>query len=188
MKRPSRIALAVVGVMLIVGFAWAAVRALHNGASITDSALVGKPVPSESLFDVETAEKIGIASPGNIVIVNFWAPWCAPCVGEHRMLNAAVARYAQQNVRFVGVAYQSETSAVTNFLDANGHAVRTLLDPNGTAAIDFGVTGPPETFFIDSTGVVRARVAGAMSTALLDEILAKLSAGQTDLSTIKLDS
>lgn len=188
MKRTSRIAFAIVGIMVIVGFSWAAVRSLNNGASITNSALIGKPVPGESLFDIETAEKISLNSPGNIVVINFWAPWCAPCASEHRMLNDAVARYAQQNVRFVGVAYQSENGAVTRFLDANGHAVRTLLDPDGKAAIDFGVTGPPETFFIDGSGVVRARVAGAMSTALLDDILTKLANGTTDLSKIELNS
>jgi cytochrome c biogenesis protein CcmG, thiol:disulfide interchange protein DsbE len=185
-KRSVRLALAAVLLIVIVGFSWAALRSLHHGASLTDSPLVGKPAPTELLLDIDSAQKTSLAAPSTAVIINFWAPWCAPCAGEHRLLNDAVARYAQQNIRFVGVAYQSQTEAVNRFLDNSGRAMRTLIDPDGRAAIDFGVTGPPETFVVDTHGVVRARVSGAMTAELLDDIVARLGRGETDFSHVKV--
>lgn len=158
--------------------AWAALSVLGQGASITDSPRVGKPVPNVSLRQAEGDGLVRLASPGQVVVINFWAPWCVPCLGEHQMLNRVVGSYSPDDVRFVAVSYQSDASAVSTFLDRVGRNVPALADEQGTAAIEFGVSGVPETFFVDREGVVRARVAGPLSQRLLTKIVDRLLNGQ----------
>jgi cytochrome c biogenesis protein CcmG/thiol:disulfide interchange protein DsbE len=126
---------------------------------------------------------VKLSSPGQVMVINFWAPWCVPCLGEHQMLNQTVAGFAADKVRFVGIAYQSTDSDVADFLDRVGRNIPTLRDPDGVASIDFGVVGVPETFFVDPTGIVRARVAGPLTQKLLTTVIDRLLQGQsiTDL-------
>ena len=156
--------------------AWAAVVVLGRDASTTDSALIGRPVPDVVLDQVESDARVPIAAAGRVTVINFWAPWCVPCLGEHRMLNGAAAAYDPGKVQFVGVAFQSDDAEVSNFLSRVGRNVPTLRDRDGIASIEFGVVGVPETFVVDRAGVVRARVAGPLDRARLDELLTGLLA------------
>lgn len=160
---------AVVGVL-----AWAAVVVLGRGESTTDSALIGRPVPNVVLDQVEGTARVSIATAGRVTVINFWAPWCVPCLGEHRMLNSAAAAYDPAEVQFVGVAFQSDDAEVSNFLSRVGRNVPTLRDRDGIASIEFGVVGVPETFVVDRSGMVRARVAGPLDRARLDSIVGEL--------------
>jgi len=174
-----RRALAVLVVAAVVGvLAWAAFAVLGRGDSITDSPLVGQPAPAVVLPALESDAMVRISAPGKVVVVNFWAPWCVPCLGEHQMFNRVVGTWSPDDVGFVGVAYQSATSDVTDFLDRVGRNVPTLRDDTGKASIEFGVVGVPETFFIDRDGIVRARVAGPVSERLLTDVVNRLLAGQ----------
>ena len=87
------------------------------------------------------------------------------------MFNQVAPTYPPDDVRFVGVVYQSEDSQVSEFLDRVGRNIPTLRDADGIASIDFGVTGVPETFVVDRDGIVRYRVAGPVTQAKLTELL-----------------
>ena len=100
---------------------------------------------------------------GNVVVVNFWASWCVPCRREHAELAAAAQQYAGQDVRFVGVVYQDRASDAKRFLDELGQPYDNVIDPGSRAAIDFGLFGVPETFFIDRDGIVRSRINGPVT-------------------------
>lgn len=169
-----RIVLVVVLVAVVAGLAWAAFAVLGRDTSVADSKLIGKPVPALALGRVEGADQVPLAEPGVVSVVNFWAPWCVPCLGEHQLFNRIAPSYDSDDVRFVGVVYQSEDGQVSEFLDRVGRNIPTLRDADGLASIDFGVTGVPETFFVDRDGVVRYRVAGPVTEAKLTELLGTL--------------
>ena len=87
-------------------------------------------------------------------------------------------------VRFVGVVYQDQPAAAKDFLDelGRGQGYGYVTDPGSRAAIDFGVFGVPETFFVDRRGVVVAKVTGRSTLALLSDILDQILAGKTPQS------
>lgn len=114
---------------------------------------------------------------GDIVVLNFFASWCVPCRLEHRSLTRAARRYADQGVRFFGVVYNDEPPAVRAYIrQLGGQSYPALLDPGQRVAIDYGLVGVPETFFIDGSGVVRRKVFSAVNDAILDEQLQQMIA------------
>ncbi len=114
---------------------------------------------------------------GDIVVLNFFASWCVPCRLEHRSLTRAARRYSDQGVRFFGVVYNDEAPAVRSYIrQLGGQSYPALLDPGQRVAIDYGLVGVPETFFIDENGVVRRKVFSAVNDAILDDQLQKMIA------------
>jgi cytochrome c biogenesis protein CcmG/thiol:disulfide interchange protein DsbE len=107
--------------------------------------------------------------------VNFWASWCVPaCVDEHPVLAAAQERYGEQ-LTIIGVLYQDAPADARAFLDRYGDAgYDHLVDEDGALAIEYGVTGPPETFFVDADGIVRHRQWGPLSDATMADQLAAI--------------
>ena len=90
------------------------------------------------------------------LLVNFYASWCAPCAEEAPALMALKA----QGVRIVGVAWKDAPDKAQTFLRDHGDPfAERLVDQSGRAGVDFGVSGVPETFAVDSSGVIRAKQA-----------------------------
>ncbi|MFW5946867.1 MAG: TlpA family protein disulfide reductase [Gemmatimonadota bacterium] len=119
---------------------------------------------------------------GDVVVLNFFASWCVPCRVEHRALTAVARRYRDRGVRFFGVVYNDEPPAVRRYIrQLGGQNYPALLDPGQRVAIDFGLVGVPETFFIDEDGIVRRKVFSAVDEPLLvnqlDRMLAARDAG-----------
>jgi DsbE subfamily thiol:disulfide oxidoreductase len=111
---------------------------------------------------------------GQPAIVNIWASWCGPCVQEHPLLLDLAATY-DGDLQVVGILYQDTTDAALAFLARYGDGGwPDVLDGDGRIAVDLGVTGPPETFFVDAGGVVRYRHVGPLTDAVLDAQLAAI--------------
>ena len=128
-----------------------------------DTPIVGRPAPA---FDLETLDggRLSLADlRGSAVVLNFWASWCIPCREEAPLLTAADATYGPRGVRILGVVYQDSSDNASKFMRRYGQTYPGLLDPGGRTAIDYGVFGIPETFFIDASGVVRSRQVGAVT-------------------------
>jgi cytochrome c biogenesis protein CcmG/thiol:disulfide interchange protein DsbE len=159
--------------------AWAAFVILGRGTSNDTSRLIGKPAPDVALAQLGGADAVRLTAAGKVTVINFWAPWCVPCLGEHEMLNRVVGTFPADRVRIVAVAYQSQDTDVSSFLDRVGRNIPTLTDEDGLASIDFGVTGVPETFVVDAGGVVRAHVNGAITERRLTELVDRLLAAPT---------
>lgn len=105
---------------------------------------------------------------GNIVVLNFFASWCVPCRIEHGALNRVADRYADRNVRFLGVVYNDEPPAVRSYIrQLGGQSYPALLDEGQRVAIDYGLVGVPETFFIAPDGTVRRKVFSAVDEGIL---------------------
>lgn len=162
--------------LIVIPLAWLLLQGLGRDPREIPSALIGLPAPSmvaESL-DAETVSLK--AYRGRPVIVNFWASWCFECIEEHRVLRDAQGQYGDR-IAIIGVLYQDTTAAARGFLARYGDGGwPNLVDADGELAIDYGVMGVPESFFIDSAGVVRYKQFGAVTSDVLDEQLPSLLA------------
>ena len=97
---------------------------------------------------------------GRPILVNFFASWCVPCIEEADELM----RLKQSGVPLYGIAYKDKPAATAQFLAEHGNPYARLAeDEPGRVAIDWGVTGVPETYLIDKEGFVRWRCVGPMT-------------------------
>ncbi|MGH7746851.1 MAG: TlpA family protein disulfide reductase, partial [Candidatus Dormibacteria bacterium] len=177
--RPVRWAALAVAI-LAVGFGAVFGMQLGTDPTLVDSPLIGRPVPTRELPYLERGGALSLTElRGQIVVVNFWASWCAACRQEHPALVAAAGDYQAAGVTFVGVDYQDRSRPAIGFLDEMGRGPgRYVTDPGSQLALDFGVFGIPETFFVDRTGTIVAKITGPTSRALLSRVLDAILAGR----------
>lgn len=99
--------------------------------------------------------KLSLASfHGKVVVLNFWASDCVPCKQEQRQLNEAAARWAPKGVVFLGIDEVDLNGPARAYLRHYHVSYPSVSDGDGSIAGRFGVTGTPETFFIDRRGKV----------------------------------
>ena len=166
--------LVTVVVMLMVVF----LPRFGSDPTLSASPLIGKQVPEVTVTDVDGGGPIALrALEGRIVVVNFWAPWCIPCREEHAVLLAAAEAFSSADVTVLGVVYQSDIDDVNRFLDELGRGYPAAMDPGSRAAIAFGVRGVPETFFVDASGTVVAKVTGPVDGPLVMSTLEAILVG-----------
>lgn len=171
--------------VLAVGIGAVLGSQLGKDPSLVNSPLLGHPAPSERLPYLEHGGTLSLQSlRGRVVVVNFWASWCVACRDEQPTLAAAATAYQGRGVTFVGIDYQDQHSTAVSFLNelGRGTGYQYVTDPDSKAAIDFGVFGVPETFFLDRTGTIIAKITGATSAPLLADTLNALIAGRTPQS------
>jgi cytochrome c biogenesis protein CcmG/thiol:disulfide interchange protein DsbE len=91
---------------------------------------------------------------GKVVVLNFWASWCVDCKLEAKALHDAAERWKGKNVVVVGVDTKDFKFAASRYMKHYSVDYPVVRDVNGTVNERFGVTGYPETFFIDPQGKV----------------------------------
>lgn len=139
------------------------------------SALVNRPAPTMELKTLE-GETFSLSEmKGKPVVLNFWSTWCRPCIAEHRLIQEAAKIYSK--ILFYSVLYEDTAENAKAFLDRHGRGAPILLDPNLRTAIDYGVSGVPETFFINRQGTVVYKHAGMLTPDLLFEKIGLLERG-----------
>lgn len=175
---PRRIALLTLAAL--IGLAAAFGTRFGTDPGVVDSPLIDRPAPDVTLPYLERDGQLSLTDlRGDVVVVNFWASWCVPCREEHADLVAAAERYRERDVTFVGIVYQDRAEQAIAFLDELGRGYDHVTDPGSRAAIDFGVFGVPETFFIDRDGTVVAKVVGKTDLGLLSSTIETIMAGGT---------
>jgi cytochrome c biogenesis protein CcmG/thiol:disulfide interchange protein DsbE len=140
-------------------------------------AQIGSTAPAFTLTDLDGNPLRLSDLRGRPVIVNFWASWCGPCIAEFPALSRAAQSHQTEGLAVVGIVYRDQAAPARAFLQRMGAAWPAAMDPGGRVASQFGVIGPPETFFIDRSGVIAGRQIGELSPADLqsglDQILGK---------------
>ncbi|HTI29157.1 MAG TPA: redoxin family protein [Methylomirabilota bacterium] len=161
--------------VVLVPLGWLLFTGLGSDPRNLPSPLVGKPIPVFAGTTLEGDRFSSADLAGKPAVINFWASYCIPsCVDEHPVLLDLVARHGDE-VQLVGVLVNDTPDGARGFLDRYGQVSwPTMLNPDGGISIDYGVTGPPETFFVDADGVVVSRHIGPLTRALVDEGLASL--------------
>ena len=161
--------------------AWASVKSggQPGGLGVNNDfgEVVVEPAPA-SLFTVELMDGEVLALDdlkGKVVMVDFWASWCAPCRQEAPVLRQVYQEYAGRPVEFVGIDVWDRRRDAVTYIDTFEIPYPNTVDEDGLVAIDYGVRGIPEKFFIDRQGVVRLKFVGPMSAealrAALDDLL-----------------
>ena len=107
---------------------------------------------------------------GKVVIVNFWATWCEPCVEEMPSLQKFKDRLAGEQFAVIGVNMGEGEVRIRSFMDRTGTTFPILLDRDGVAKKNWKVNGVPATFVLDTAGRVRFTYAGVLDFS--DERLA----------------
>jgi peroxiredoxin len=108
---------------------------------------------------------------GQVVLINFWATWCAPCRVE---MPAIQARYNRGGFTVLAVDFDESAELVQAFVDDLGLSFPALLDPGGEIQNLYRVRGYPTSFFVDADGVIRVFHIGDMSETELDNYLSQL--------------
>lgn len=121
----------------------------------------GKPAPNFTLRRLDTGETITLNQlKGRPVVLNFWASWCGPCKDEQPLLDWG-ARTLADRAQFFGVIFEDTDENAREYLRTGpASALTQLLDTRSQTAVDYGVSGVPETYFIDANGIIRGKVVG----------------------------
>ena len=114
---------------------------------------------------------------GKVVMLDFWASWCAPCREEAPALAQVYGEYQDRGVEFIGVAIWDSHQDARDFGEVFEVPYPAGVDSDGTIAIDYGVKGIPEKIFIDADGVIRKKFVGPIGADALRTILDGLLEG-----------
>ena len=140
-------------------------RLSHDGQSPAKG-----PAPRFSLPRLDGSGDVELSAfRGKAVVLNFWASWCYPCKREAPELEAAWKRWRERGVVVVGVDARDFSGDAKKFGEKFDLTYPLVHDGSGTVIGDYGVTGFPETFFVDRSGhIVGDHVDGPVSRELLD--------------------
>ncbi len=122
---------------------------------------VGDTAPD---FQIQTDSGL-VVSPtnfgGKVLVLNFWATWCPPCIEEIPSLNEFHQRLEKEGVVVLGISVDEDEAAYRRFLEKHKVKFLTARDPAAEISSRYGTYRYPETYIIDSTGKVRQKIIGA---------------------------
>ncbi|KEQ07066.1 DsbE family thiol:disulfide interchange protein [Pseudorhizobium pelagicum] len=174
----GRYLLALVPLLVFGGFALVAGKMLYdqdvNGRDISaiPSALIGQKAPSLALPPLEgssTPALTDAAMAGRLTLVNVFASWCVPCRQEHPILKELAK---DERLTVVGINYKDRNDNALRFLGELGNPYDAIgVDPNGKAAIDWGVYGIPESYLVGPDGTILYKKVGPFDERSLTQEL-----------------
>ena len=151
------------------GLALAFWMGMQNGDQALPSTMQGRAAPEVSVTPLGSGSLLtqsDLTAPG-VKLVNFWASWCQPCRVEHPMLETL----ASEGVVIYGVNYKDKPEAALGLLAELGNPYAKIGADSGRMALNWGVYGVPETYVIDSNGMVVLRWAGPITADVLERVI-----------------
>jgi cytochrome c biogenesis protein CcmG, thiol:disulfide interchange protein DsbE len=135
---------------------------------------LGRPAPAFGLPALDGDGDIALAGlRGKPVVLNFWASWCGPCKDEAPEFARTAKRHAD-DVHFLGVTMLDSVTPARAFVDTYGIGYPSVRDARGVVAKRYGVTGVPETAFIDAQGRLVGSYIGAFTKGQLERAVRDL--------------
>ncbi len=123
------------------------------------------------LFELESAdgEMVGLEDyRGQVVLLNFWATWCAPCRIEMPLLQSTFESFKDQGLVILGIDFDEPADLVDAFGDELGLTFPLLLDPGGKVQQQYKVRGYPTTVILDREGRIQSYHIGVLTHSQLD--------------------
>lgn len=134
---------------------------LRDNPDDLPSMFIGKQAPAVPTGELPGRPGFDDAAlrSGEVSVVNFWASWCPPCRAEHPTLH----KLREEGVRLFGINFKDKEPQANGYLDEAGNPfLGVAFDPSGRSAIEWGVTGPPETFIIAGDGTILYKFIGPL--------------------------
>lgn len=149
--------------------------ALSGCYSSSRPSRVGSPAPQFTIQDQERTVSLN-QFKGQVLVLNFWATWCPPCIEEMPSLVQMQQRMKAKGVTVLAVSIDVDDNAYHEFLKQHGVNLLTVRDPDQKTPSLYGTYRWPETYVIDRSGVVRRKFIGAVDWTEPDvlEFLGKL--------------
>jgi cytochrome c biogenesis protein CcmG/thiol:disulfide interchange protein DsbE len=176
-RRPALWGAVAAGVALALFVVVLATREPATNRAV-DSPLLGKPAPElagDSVLDGDTFDLRD--EEGRWVLVNFFATWCEPCRKEHpELVRFAQDHQVADDARVVSVVFEDQADDVERWFRDNGGDWPVVDSPDGSIVVDWSVSGVPESYLVDPSGGVRAKIVGGVDAEKLDELLRRVQA------------
>lgn len=176
--------LGLLGYKMADNFGWFRTGAITAGGApgvFTSGQLVKTVLRQAPDFTLQpfTGEPLRLSDlRGKPVMVNFWASWCPPCRQEAPLLERTWREYREKGVVFVGMDVWDSEQDARKFLQEFDITYPNGPDPRGQIAIDYGVTGIPETYFIDRQGQITRKWIGPFTEEALRKFLDEIVASE----------
>lgn len=108
---------------------------------------------------------------GSLVLVSVWASWCGPCREEVPVLSDVDRRFDDDDLLVLGLVFRDNPDAARQFVEEEQPTFPSVVDADGTIAVDWGVSALPQTFLVDQEGAVVARHFGAVTEEWVDDVV-----------------
>ncbi|MCC6859173.1 MAG: TlpA family protein disulfide reductase [Bryobacterales bacterium] len=150
----DRLLQAAIAVLLVV-FVFVIYRSVHEKIiGVGDSA-------PEFSIQTDSGRTVSVSNfGGRLLVLNFWATWCPPCVEEMPSLDRFQQQLGGSGVVVLGVSVDKDAAAYTRFLERAKVSFLTARDPEARVSADYGTYKYPETYIIDSRGKVVQKIIG----------------------------
>ncbi|MBI5560709.1 MAG: TlpA family protein disulfide reductase [Deltaproteobacteria bacterium] len=102
---------------------------------------------------------------GKVVLLNFWATWCAPCKSEMPSMERLMRQFSGKDFEVIAINLAEDEKTVAAFVKENGYTFRILLDKKGSVSDRYGAAAIPATYIINGEGMIIGRVIGARDWA-----------------------
>jgi len=137
------------------------------------SPLIGKQFPNYEI-ELFNGDKLNIGNlKGNVLLINFWASWCNPCKQEFPALETSWSKHKNSKVVFLGINILDDKNHAKQYLETFKSNYPNGIDTDGSIAVDLGVAGVPETFFVNEKGIIIDKYVGPLTEEIIDYYINK---------------
>jgi cytochrome c biogenesis protein CcmG/thiol:disulfide interchange protein DsbE len=154
----------------VIGILLAAVVFVIIGSFRERVTIVGDTAPDFSIV-TDTGHTVTRSNfGGKLLVLNFWATWCPPCVQEMPSLDSFQKQFASSGVVVLGISVDKSEKAYRDFLRRANVAFQTARDPSAKISSDYGTFKYPETYIINTSGKVVQKIIGPTNWTDADTI------------------